>query len=540
MKAAAYIRVSTEDQATQGYSLDEQARMVREAADLRGWELVRIYREAGVSGRRDDRPELSRMLAELADFDRVIVPAIDRLGRGSRHLLAVYDAFESAGVGLVSLRESFDTSTPAGRFVRLILSGQAEMESENIGERVRASIAARARQGRAKGGPRPFGYRYEDGLLVIVETEAEIVRRIFADAIAGKSQLGTARDLTRDGIPTVRGGRWQNCSVAAILRNPVYKGVVTHRGEEFPGVHEPIVDAETWAKAEAIRTSRRRTYGRGRPPAGGHLFRKGMLRCGECGEAMAPRTNPNRTGEPTETYRCLGRHHDKDSCSMKPVRRESIDDAVYRYFEQVALDVDATRQAITEARDRKLAEARALRRDAEVEAQRAEGRLARVRRDYSDGAITAAEWRGFRDELEGERRAAHAEAERLISREQQIVMDSDLRDAESETLRYLAEVRAAVAGEVKDSDRVEAVRATLGRLFDCFVLHRGTPQRAHVELIGQMWIEPVPRGRPGELRPPEKASLGGGTLDNEKEMTARQAEATIDLTPVFGPIVVAA
>src|SRR5205809_38845 len=82
---------------------------------------VGLYREAGVSGRRDDRPELARLLSELDSFDRLIVPAIDRLGRGSRHLLTVYDALENSSVGLVSLRESFDTSTPAGRFVRLIL-----------------------------------------------------------------------------------------------------------------------------------------------------------------------------------------------------------------------------------------------------------------------------------------------------------------------------------------------------------------------------------------------------------------------------------
>jgi site-specific DNA recombinase len=494
LRAAGYVRVSTDDQAEQGYSLDEQARMVQDAAGIRGWEWVRLYREAGVSGRRDDRPELARLLSELDSFDRLIVPAIDRLGRGSRHLLTVYDALENSSVGLVSLRESFDTSTPAGRFVRLILSGQAEMESEVIGERVKAAVAARARQGKPKGGQRPFGYRFDEGALIVVDTEAAIVRRIFGEFVGGRSQLAITRGLTTDRVPTVRGGSWHQGTVRRILANRVYAGMIVHNGTPYAGQHEPIIDDEMWTKAEALRHSRARTYGGGRWPAGRHLFRKGMLRC-QCGAAMIPRTTPNRRDDPYEVYLCYGRHQEPASCGMPPLKRAVIDQAVFNYFEQVGLDVEATRRSLAEARNRKLAEVHALREEAEREADLAEQRLARVRRDYADGKLDATDWHSFRDELLGEQDATRAQADRL--RDQQIEVEGwgELRDVERDTLQRLADIRAAIAGEVREAEGIDAVRAALARLFEHFIVHRDQPGRRHVELafVDGLWIEPVVR-----------------------------------------------
>jgi hypothetical protein len=165
------------------------------------------------------------------------------------------------------------------------------------------------------------------------------------------------------------------------------------------------------------------------------LFRGGMLRC-ECGDAMVPRTNGGY-----QLYYCNGRSKlGRDFCSMPTLRRVDIDSAVFRYFGQVGLDVEETRRSIAEARDRKLAEVWALREQAEHEARRAEERLARVRRDYTDGKLDADDWREFRAELGEERDAARAEAERLTAQLHDVEQWGAVRDAEAETLRRLSEI----------------------------------------------------------------------------------------------------
>jgi hypothetical protein len=355
---------------------------------------------------------------------------------------------------------------------------------------VAAGMKRIAAAGRPSGGPRPYGYRYDSGELVIVEAEAAIVRRVFSEFVAGRSITAIARGLHRDGVPTLRGGPWRQSTVSGILRNPTYVGQVRYDGDTFPGQHEPLIEDATWSKAKdllAVRPNR----GSGRPPKGPHLFRGGLLRC-ECGEAMVPRSNGGY-----EMYYCNGRgSFGRDFCDMPHLRRADIDTAVYRYFEQVGLDIEATRRTIADARDRKLTEIRALREQAEREVRLADERLARVRRDYTDGRLVAEDWREFREELGTERDAARAELDRLAEQQRDAEGWGELRDAEADTLRRISEIRALIAGEIKGAEGLDAVRAALARMFEHFVIRRQT-QRVNVELIvaPQLVIEPVVRER---------------------------------------------
>jgi hypothetical protein len=167
---------------------------------------------------------------------------------------------------------------------------------------------------------------------------------------------------------------------------------------------------------------------------------------------MVPRTDPNRGDKPYEVYYCYGRKRDPDSCSMPPQHRAVVDSAVYDYFERVGLDVEATKEQLAEARDRKLAEVGALRKDAESELRASEERLIRVRRDYQDGAIEREDWAEQRPQLIEERDGARAEAERLREQEREVETWGELRDAEADTLRQLSEIRKAIAGEVQNAE----------------------------------------------------------------------------------------
>jgi hypothetical protein len=181
---------------------------------------------------------------------------------------------------------------------------------------------------------------------------------------------------------------------------------------------------------------------------------------------------------------------------MTPVKRELVDGAVFNYFETVALDVEATKAQLAEAHDRKRSELQALSDQAQAEQQRAQARLAKVRRDYTDDRITAEDWSSFRDELTADLEAANAEVERLKSQAADSEEWAGWLDAERETLQKLSTLRAVIAGEVSSQDDLDAVRASLTQLFDHFVIKKVEPgTRVHAELawVGDYILEPVIR-----------------------------------------------
>jgi site-specific DNA recombinase len=490
--AVGYVRVSTSKQANEGLSLDEQEHRARVRADADGYMYGDTYRDAGLSGKNVERPDLQRLItdAEQGLFQRVYVFKLDRLSRRAKDLLDVTDQLERAGVSLVSLSEGIDTTTPTGRFLRTTLSAVAEVELENIRERNRLGAEGRRRAGRRNGGPRPLGYTQSEGVLTIVEVEAVVVRRMFSEVLAGRSQSAVARDINRDGVRTVRGALWSQTRVAQTISNPLYTGKLrTAANGVVAGNHEPIVDDETWERMQALLASRGPSKGRGRPVSAGHLFTHGLLRC-SCGEAMAPRSEARIP----PVYRCSGRHQGRNDCKQRPLPRDVIDTAALDYFMAAGLDMEATHARIAEAVGAKVAELDALLAHASLEAQRARERLARVKRDYTDGALTVDEWRCFEVELVPQLDAAVAAEEQLRAQRDRSAEDAVLRDVEAEVLMRLAEIRAAVEGCSDEVENVGALRAALRTLFAAFVLTSDPPEYATdagLTVEGGYWLEPV-------------------------------------------------
>jgi len=494
-QAVIYAAKSTEDKRG---SIPTQLEDCRAFAERAGLEVVGEYADEAASAWSGDRG--AELAAALDHTERLgaalLVQHSDRLARGdarqARHLIEIYLWALKAGVALRSVQ---DDSTFENLIMAVVMGERNTEDSRRKSEAVKAGLARRRKQGKFVGS-RCFGLTWQrndrDEREVVHEpTEAPIVMRIAAELLAGVAQLEIARRLNAEHIPTARGGRWHQGTVRSILANPAIAGLIRDGEELIEAQHEAIIPRETWDQLQALREARARSHRRGRPSTGKHLFRKGFLRCGECGEAMAPRTARNRSGTLHECYLCLGRRQDPTSCSMPPVSRAEVDAAVYRYFEQVGLDVEATREQLIAAVERKQAEVRALCEAAEREAQEADERLMRVKRDYTHGELTAAEWRELRADLAPELDAAKAEAERLRERLSATEAETAISDVETELLEQLVRIRAAVAGEVTDAAGVAAVRSALLRLFDGFVLHRDIPDRAHVELIDTRWIEPL-------------------------------------------------
>lgn len=243
MRVALYARVSTEDQAKEGFSLDAQIKRLEAYCRVRGWDVAGTYREEGYSGRSTNRPEYNRMFEESDSWDLLLVLKMDRIHRNSMNFTLMMDELRRKGKEFNSMQDKFDTTTAMGRFVMDIMQRIAQLESEQIGERVKIGMTYKARNGPGYlGMGHPYGYEYVKGTLQLVPEEASTVRDIYNYHLRGISLSCIVAFLNTDGIPPKKGGKWTKQSVDNILHNPIYAGYVKWDGIVRLAEHEPIID----------------------------------------------------------------------------------------------------------------------------------------------------------------------------------------------------------------------------------------------------------------------------------------------------------
>ena len=259
-KAAIYARVSTEDQAKEGFSLDAQVEKLKSYCKARGWEIAGEYVDDGYSGRNTNRPAYQRMMKEMDKWDVLLVVKMDRIHRNSKNFMLMMEQLRNNGKEFVSMTESLDTSTSMGRFVMDIIQRIAQLESEQIGERVYIGMEQKAKtSGGILGFNIPYGYSYVDGKLLINDKEASVVKRIFDMYLDGVSMKRIADTLNSEGIPTKHGRRWSTQTVASILKNPLYCGFLRWEKYMNRGEHEALIDVDVFNRVQEMikRKSRR-------------------------------------------------------------------------------------------------------------------------------------------------------------------------------------------------------------------------------------------------------------------------------------------
>lgn len=455
IRAAAYVRVSTAQQA-KGESLPQQKANIAKRAEYEGWTLVRVYEDAGRSGRTaDSRPGLRALLADLDGIDRLIIPDLTRLARSVKDLANITDNLKAHAVDLVSLREGFDTSTAAGRLFFNIMAALGEFESERIAERLADFNARKVDRNLHNGGSRPFGYRFDGkGGLVIDEAEAAVVRRIFAEFNSGKSMRQIGLGLQGDGIDGTRGPmQWSAQRVRERLESVVYRGDLGSRlhDDVRPGVHEPIVSREEWAKAAARRDAQKSQTGGGRGRVTDALLPGGFLRCMECGSGMRPQAK-------RDSYRCSGRDEKHNGCEMQSIPRPKIDGALRDYFLTYVFDADASRAEYEAERARALDEAKQRASQAAAEASKASARREVAKRRWQDDELTTAEYRETDAELAAE--ATQAEGRAAVARSEIAILEADPEQG----YEGWQELREAALGDLSRSSDRAALRAALQRI----------------------------------------------------------------------------
>lgn len=294
-QCALYIRVSSAEQADEGYSIGAQTEKLELYCNARGWKVYDIYIDPGFTGANTKRPALQKMLKDIrkGGIDLVLVYKLDRFTRSQKDCINLLDdVLLPNNCDFVSINENFDTSTPYGRAMIGILSVFAQLERETIRERTVMGRIERAKEGLYSGNAvLPIGYDYVDGKLVINDYEAMQIREMFDMYISGSSTSKIFNTFKEKGY-TTKNGEWSSNSVIRrLLDSRLYHGELKYKGEFYQGKHEPIISKETWEKAQEIkRLYHQNAKGNRKSPFSSRHLLTGLLFCGECGGRMHAKT----------------------------------------------------------------------------------------------------------------------------------------------------------------------------------------------------------------------------------------------------------
>lgn len=410
---ALYVRVSTDEQAKEGSSIDSQINTLKQFCVYKNLQNSVLYIDDGYSAKDMRRPRMKQLIKDIkADkVAAVLTIRIDRLSRNLLDMLQFVDMCEEHKTSFVCTSIDFDTSTPIGRMTLQILSSFAEFERAMTSARVKETMLDVAEtQGRYLTTP-PLGYRFDDDKrLVIVPEEAALVKRIASMYISGYGYRGIAKQFNNEGIVPRSGKSWYDSTVRGILTNETYIGTViwNRRYSDKNGkvrwrdksewvinenCHEPILSQEEWDEIQK-RIKRK-------VPKGGQRVVKyklsGILRCGECGAPMISRNYGNKGPHAKRKIFVCSSYQKQGSCRFHYVFQDEVEKEVLDAIEEIAsgnidIPVERLEQSIVD-------------RDADYEQQLAaiNRKFQRQIQAYENGLIDDEDLRLAKERVENEK-----------------------------------------------------------------------------------------------------------------------------------------
>lgn len=336
--AAIYIRVSTDAQAEEGYSIDAQKEQLAAYCVSKGIKNYEFYIDGGWSGSNINRPEIQRLIKDSQEgkISHCIVYKLDRLSRSQKDTLyLIEDVFIPNNVSFVSLNETLDTSNPVGKLMIGILSAFAQLERENIRLRTRMGMKERVKDGFWMGGGRiPFGYDYDKNQGILVpNNDSEKVKKIYSLYIEGKSPQAIANILDL---------KYEKLVTQILTRKSNY-GIIEYNGEEYIGRHQPIISKEVYDKAMNCMKERSERRIQTSP----HLL-TGLLFCGYCGAKM----RYQKWGKAGCKLICYSHQTTKkylikdENCPQEKIWADEVEESVLNYL--FSLKEDTNGQEIKE------------------------------------------------------------------------------------------------------------------------------------------------------------------------------------------------
>lgn len=354
MRAALYIRVSTDDQAEEGYSIEDQKRRLTSFVDSQDWEIADVYIDDGYSAKDLNRPDMQRLIEDvpLNKFDIVLIYKLNRLIRSASDCDYLLKLFDRHNIKFQSCVESYETRTAAGRLFIRLMADIAQFERENIAENVRNGMEQMVREGKRPGGPVPFGYTSEG---TVIPEEARIcheLRRLYMEEGMGFKSIAVQLNNTPGMLR--RGEKWSSFSVWYTLDNPYYAGKLRWGSKKANGkyasrkkeelvnciiqdsTHEKIF---TWEEYEEHTARMKDRSFNGYSKKREYWF-TGVLRCSKCGSAMSGRYHQNKRADGTYkmilSYIC-SRRQSGQGCTMPMFRQELVEKLMFDYIEEIRL-----------------------------------------------------------------------------------------------------------------------------------------------------------------------------------------------------------
>lgn len=348
LETGIYVRVSTEEQAKEGFSIRAQEQKLKDYARIKEWSIHKIYIDDGISGKNiTDRPQINQLINDIKKgfIKNVLIFKIDRLTRNTADLIYLINLFNEYNCAFNSLCESIDTQTPSGRMFIKIIGIFAEFERENIVERTKLGFERKVKEGYSLC-TRTASYGYDkyagDKIQKINEKEAVIVREVFDMFVHhGTSFLDIAKNLNERHIPTKENSVWIARSIRNMLTNCNYIGKVRYatkdeeRNFEVQGNHEPIISNELYEEAqELIRKISKKSYTK-RPKEENYF--SGVLYCSKCGARLVTHNDyyKNKNGDKIYRggYRCS--NYIRKMCNASNISQKNVETAFLEYIEQV-------------------------------------------------------------------------------------------------------------------------------------------------------------------------------------------------------------
>ena len=316
MKAAIYVRVSTQEQFKEGFSVPAQLERLKAFCQSQGWEVYKEYVEEGESAKDLNRTKLKQLLKDVkkGNFDIVLVYRLDRLTRSVMDLYELLRTFDEHKVAFRSATEVYDTSTAMGKLFLTLVAALAQWERENLGERVKFGMHQMIDEGKKPGGHSAYGYDFDNNFnCKIIEHEAAIVQHIFRWYCDGFGYRGIANRLNillqsdKKYKPRLA-DEWNHNSIRDILMNDIYIGTYRWGEKVLENSHPALISVSLFKKAQKIMGERLKDRSRI-----GNFPLTGLLKCGNCNEYRMQGSFDKRDGK--TYYRCLScnkQTHDKN------------------------------------------------------------------------------------------------------------------------------------------------------------------------------------------------------------------------------------
>ena len=378
---ACYCRVSTREQAVNGYSIDEQSERLKAFCRAMGFKDFKFYIDPGYSGGNTDRPSLKKLIKDIESkkVDKVVVYKLDRLSRSQLDTLYLIEkVFLANNCDFISINENFDTSSPFGKAMIGMLAVFAQLEREQIKERMYMGLEGRAKSGKhTSGGNAPIGYELVDSRLVVNKFEAMQIKEIHSLYQRGYNFNQIAKELNSKGH-THKYGSWTSTRVRIVVLNPLYIGRIKFNDSSYQGMHEPIISEETYKTSIDIHEATKRTLTKRQTHSS---YLGGLIYCKRCG-ARYTRVIVNTY----EYYICHSRKKAnktmiKDpNCKNKNYRMSTLDEIVFNEIRKLALDPEQIKRS--EEEDNKEAVLKS-------EIQKIEKQISRFTDLYGTGILSA-------------------------------------------------------------------------------------------------------------------------------------------------------